>query len=65
MSEQTTPKTQVTELMMDAGRNAFRAVAERHGFSGLLNIGFIHNAISSAYLAMERERAGLPRRGDW
>jgi hypothetical protein len=56
---------EVTPAMMESGREAFRAIAERHGFEGLLNIGFSYNAISSVYLAMERERAGLPRKEDW
>jgi hypothetical protein len=61
----TTPKIEVTPPMFEAGKQAFGTVAKRHGFVGLLDIGFINNAISSAYLAMERERAGLPRRDDW
>lgn len=56
---------EITRDMIEAGRAAFKIVADRHGFDELLNVGFIHNAIASAYLAMERERAGLPRRSDW
>ena len=61
----TTERIEVTQEMMDVGREVFRIVAERHGFDGLLNVPFIHNAIASTYLAMAMERAGLPRRKDW
>ena len=62
---ETTPKIEITPSMAAEGLKAFRAVAARHGFDGILACGFIHNAVASAYLAMEMQRAGLAGREDW
>jgi len=55
----------ITPAMAAVGLNAFRQVAERHGFEGILNCGFIHNAVASAYLAMELQRRGRGQPTEW